>query len=97
MIYEKYEEVAKEYDPFFFMKESPLYLEKRQYYEKSDIIKVNTSDELKDNLLILIRNKFKEQTDGEFIIKNLEIISEEETDTQFIFKCHLTIYENIAY
>lgn len=97
VIYEKYEEVAKEYDPFFFMKESPLYLEKRQYYEKSDIIKVNTSDELKDNLLILIRNKFKEQTDGEFIIKNLEIISEEETDTQFIFKCHLTIYENIAY
>ncbi|MBQ4164112.1 MAG: sporulation protein YqfD [Turicibacter sp.] len=95
--YEKYEEVVKEYDPFFFMKESPIYLEKRQYYEKSDIIKVNTSDELKDNLLILIKNKFKEQTDGEFIIKNLEIISEEETDTQFIFKCHLTIYENIAY
>ena len=79
------------------MKESPLYLEKKQYYEKSDIIKVNTSDELKANLLTLVKNSFKEQTDGEFIIKNLEIITEEETETQFIFKCHLTIYENIAY
>lgn len=95
--YEKFEEVTKEYNPFFFMKESPLYLEKRQYYEKSDIIRVNTSEELKANLLTLVKNKFKEQTDDEFIIKNLEIISEEETETQFIFKCHLTIYENIAY
>lgn len=95
--YEKYDEVTKDYNPLFFMKESPLYLEKRQYYEKSDIIKVNTSDELKANLLTLVKNSFKEQTDGEFIIKNLEIISEEETETQFIFKCHLTIYENIAY
>ena len=65
--------------------------------KKSDIIKVNTSDELKANLLTLVKNSFKEQTDGEFIIKNLEIITEEETETQFIFKCHLTIYENIAY
>ena len=95
--YEKYEEVNKQYNPLFFMKESPLYLEKKQYYEKSDIIKVNTSDELKANLLTLVKNSFKEQTDGEFIIKNLEIITEEETETQFIFKCHLTIYENIAY
>lgn len=95
--YEKYEEVTKEYNPFFFMEESPLYLEKRQYYEKRDIMRVNTSEELKANLLTLVKNKFKQETDGEFIIKNLEIISEEETETQFIYKCHLTIYENIAY
>ena len=95
--YEKYEEVTKEYNPFFFMEESPLYLEKRQYYEKRDIMRVNTSEELKANLLSLVKNKFKQETDGEFIIKNLEIISEEETETQFIYKCHLTIYENIAY
>lgn len=97
LTYEKYEEVTKEYNPFFFLKESPLYLEKRQYYEKRDIMRVNTSDEIKANLLTIIKNKYKQETDGEFIIKNLEIISEEETETQFIYKCHLTIYENIAY
>ncbi|MTL86541.1 sporulation protein, partial [Turicibacter sanguinis] len=85
------------YDPFFFLKNSPLYLEKRQYYEKSDIIITNTYDEIKANLLVLVQNKFKEETDGEFIIKNLEIISEEETDDEIYFKCHLTVYENIAY
>ncbi len=95
--YEKYEEVKKSYNPFFFLKKSPLYLEKIQYYEKSDIMRVNTSEELKENLLTIIKNKYKEETDDEFIIKNLEIISEEETETQFIFKCHLTVYENIAY
>ena len=94
---EKYEEVKKSYNPFFFLKKSPLYLEKIQYYEKSDIMRVNTSEELKENLLTIIKNKYKEETDDEFIIKNLEIISEEETETQFIFKCHLTVYENIAY
>ena len=47
--------------------------------------------------MVLVKNSFKQQTDGEFIIKNLEIISEEETDEQIYFKCHLTIYENIAY
>ena len=31
--YEKYEEVKKSYNPFFFLKKSPLYLEKIQYYE----------------------------------------------------------------
>ena len=95
--FEKYEEVDKSYDPFFFLKNSPLYLEKRQYYEKSDIIITNTYDEIKANLLVLVQNKFKEETDGEFIIKNLEIISEEETDDEIYFKCHLTVYENIAY
>ena len=60
-------------------------------------MRVNTSEELKENLLTIIKNKYKEETDDEFIIKNLEIISEEETETQFIFKCHLTVYENIAY
>ena len=95
--YEKYEEVKKSYNPFFFLKKSPLYLEKIQYYEKSDIMRVNTSEELKENLLTIIKNKYKQETDDEFIIKNLEIISEEETETQFIFKCHLTVYENIAY
>ncbi|MTM66800.1 sporulation protein, partial [Turicibacter sanguinis] len=44
--FEKYEEVDKSYDPFFFLKNSPLYLEKRQYYEKSDIIITNTYDEI---------------------------------------------------
>ncbi|MTO49250.1 sporulation protein, partial [Turicibacter sanguinis] len=52
---------------------------------------------IKANLLVLVQNKFKEETDGEFIIKNLEIISEEETDDEIYFKCHLTVYENIAY
>lgn len=97
LTYEKYGEVIKEYNPFFFSEESPLFLEKRQYYEKSDIIKTNTYDEIKANLMVLVKNSFKQQTDGEFIIKNLEIISEEETDEQIYFKCHLTIYENIAY
>lgn len=95
--FEKYEEVNKSYDPFFFLKNSPLSLEKRQYYEKSDIIITNTYDEIKANLLVLVQNKFKEETDGEFIIKNLEIISEDETDDEIYFKCHLTVYENIAY
>ena len=43
-------------------------------------MRVNTSEELKANLLTLVKNKFKQETDGEFIIKNLEIISEEETE-----------------
>ena len=60
-------------------------------------MRVNNSEELKENLLTIIKNKYKQETDDEFIIKNLEIISEEETETQFIFKCHLTVYENIAY
>lgn len=97
LTFEKYGEVIKEYNPFFLSDESPLFLEKRQYYEKSDIIKTNTYDEIKANLMILVKNSFKQQTDGEFIIKNLEIISEEETDEQIYFKCHLTVYENIAY
>ncbi|MGL4335342.1 MAG: sporulation protein YqfD [Turicibacter sp.] len=95
--FEKYELVTKELNPFFFLENSPFYIEKKQYYEKSDIINTNTYEEIKANLPVLIENSFKQEIDGEFIVKDLEILIEEETDNEVIFKCLLTVNENIAY
>ncbi|HAX73436.1 MAG TPA: sporulation protein [Firmicutes bacterium] len=94
--FEKFEERSKKIDPFFFMDESPFYIEKKHYYEKSDIIITNTYEDIKANLHIWIENSFKQQIDDEFTIKKLEIISEEDRENEIVFKCHLTLYENIA-
>ncbi len=95
--YENYETRSKKLDPFFFMKASPLYLEKKKYYEKSDIIKENTSEDILANLDVLVARAFANYTDQEVVIKEMKILSEEETEDEIIVLCHLTVYENIAY
>lgn len=95
--FENYEVSIKTYDPFFFMEQSPLFLEKIQYYEKSDIMKLNDLEEIKDNVYVLIKNEFNDQTNHEFEVKNLEIISMDEKDNEIALRYHVTILENIAH
>ena len=95
--YEAFDVTAKTLDPFFFMKESPLYLQKQKYYEKRDIIKENTYEDILANLEVLVEQAFVNYTDSDFVIKEMTILSEEETEDELIFRCHLTVYENIAY
>jgi len=95
--FKNYEASIKTYDPFFFMEQSPLFIEKIQYYEKSDIMKLNDLEEIKNNVYVLIKNEFNDQTNQEFEVANLEIISMYEKDNETILRYHVTILENIAH
>ena len=95
--YESSESASKTLDPFFFLADSPLYFEKEKIYEKSVIIKENTYDDVRKNLETYIKKAFfATEQEESFEISELIILSEEETDESFTFKCHLTVYENIA-
>ena len=95
--YESSESASKTLDPFFFLADSPLYFEKEKIYEKSVIIKENTYEDVRKNLTSYIKRAFfATEQEESFEISELIILSEEETDESFNFKCHLTVYENIA-
>jgi len=96
LVFEDYEAHIKTYDLFFFLKQSPLFLEKIHYYEKSDIMKINDVEEIQNNVDALIKNEFAKQTDDEFIINKLEIISVDEKDNETMLRYHVTILEDIA-
>ncbi|MCL1950957.1 MAG: sporulation protein YqfD [Turicibacter sp.] len=84
-------------DPFFFLENSPLFLETIHYYEKSDIMKVNDLEEIKQNAASLIKNQFAEQTDKEFELLDLQILEQGVLENQVSLLFHVTILENIAY
>jgi len=92
-----YETSVRRLDPFFFLENSPLFLETIHYYEKSDIMKVNDIEEIKQHAASLIKNEFASQTGEEFELVNWSILESSEMDNQVTLLFHVTILENIAH
>jgi len=95
--YEDFSTQTRRIDPFFFLENSPLFLETIHYYEKSDIMKVNDAEEIKQHAKSLIKNEFARQTGQEFELVDLRIIATSELENQVTLQFHVTILENIAH
>lgn len=96
--FEVFETSVRRFDPFFFLNRSPLFLERIQYYEKSDIIRVNDVEGIQRNVEALIRNEFISGSPDGFEIAEVLLISETDKGEQGIkLKYLVTILENIAH
>jgi len=84
-------------NPFFFLENSPLFLETIHYYEKSDIMKVNDVEEIKEHAAALIKNEFARQIGEEFELVDLRILETGGMENQVSLLFHVTILENVAY
>ena len=87
---------SRRIDPFFFLENSPLFLETIHYYEKSDIMKVNDVEEIKQNAFSLIKNEFGRQFDTEFELIEIYLLETRESEEDVTLLFHVTIIENIA-
>jgi len=93
-----YATTIRRIDPFFFLENSPLFIETIHYYEKRDIIKVNDAEEIRQHAASLIKNQFASEMGQEFELVEMHIINDVSImENQVTMLFHVTILENIAH
>jgi sporulation protein YqfD len=93
----RFEERVTRWDPFFFLEESPLSLERVHYYEKRDIMKVNDVEGIEKHIDSLLRNKYASMTEEAFEIEGMQLIGKVEDGGQIVLTYLVTVLENIAH